>query len=87
MTIRCGSNEVINVKEAWYGRNGTDCSTDPDKSLQIIKDRCQLKTSCNIMPTNTVFGDPCHGVVKKLYLSYQCDQGKNLQRIAITKNI
>ena len=88
-SITCGSNEVIYVKEAWYGRkSGTicrhpymrdrACSTDPEKSLQIVKDLCDLKRVCTIKPTNRMFGDPCYNTYKYLSLSYGCQQGKHL---------
>ena len=97
MSITCGSNEVINVKEAWYGRKSTTicphsamgntaCSTDPDTSLQIVKNLCDVKMSCNINPGGAMFGDPCGGTYKYLSLSYQCEQEQGMHVRAIWKN-
>ena len=80
----------MNVKQAWYGRKSTtacphsamgdtDCSTDPDVTLQKVRDLCQLKMSCDLNPGGEMFGDPCGGTYKYLSLSYQCEQGKYLR--------
>ena len=38
-------------------------------SEQIVKDRCLGKSSCSIPASNDVFGDPCYGTGKRLYVT------------------
>ncbi|GLV41379.1 Calcium-independent receptor for alpha-latrotoxin [Carabus blaptoides fortunei] len=79
MKLECNKGEVLKIMSANYGRtnanlcepNGnTNCRASG--SLSIIKNKCEGQTSCTVMATNDVFGDPCHGVVKYIEAQYQC---------------
>uniref|UniRef100_A0A8C1V413 SUEL-type lectin domain-containing protein n=1 Tax=Cyprinus carpio TaxID=7962 RepID=A0A8C1V413_CYPCA len=76
---------VIHIQSANYGRtdsstcsNGrppaqlskTDCYTL--NSQTVVASRCEGKSSCSILASNSVFSDPCVGTFKYLNISYSC---------------
>ena len=44
-----------------------------ERSLDVIKAKCNNKQSCLIQASNKIFGDPCFGTFKYLELSYNCE--------------
>ncbi|XP_076813865.1 L-rhamnose-binding lectin CSL3-like [Clavelina lepadiformis] len=85
--VSCPAHYVIDVQDAFYGRLEKDrCGWNKNdhckagNSLTIIKKNCQNKNSCVLKAHNSVFGDPCHGVVKYIKLVYQCVP---IERVAI----
>ena len=53
----------------------TSCSAD--KSLKLLKKACHGKNSCDLIPTNAVFGDPCVGTYKYIEMNFYC---RNIRR-------
>lgn len=83
LDINCRRGEVISVINANYGRlnrkhcvhsamANTNCKTG--NSLDVVRNRCNLKPSCSIGSNNGVFGDPCVGTYKYTEIHYQCIQ-------------
>ncbi|CAK8695362.1 unnamed protein product [Clavelina lepadiformis] len=77
--VQCPDHYVIEVIDAFYGRQEKDrCGWNAndqcraENSLSIIKQNCQYENSCLLKAHNSVFGDPCRGVVKYIKLDYQC---------------
>merc|ERR1712142_1432214 len=79
-TLQCPDDSVIKVVNASYGRmSDTVCYPNTDEvncsaegSQEIIEDLCNNKQSCEINPSNSVFGDPCYGTQKYVEVTYQC---------------
>ncbi|XP_078492138.1 L-rhamnose-binding lectin CSL3-like [Ciona intestinalis] len=82
-SIRCRANYVISVHAAYYGRTdsstcrrrntniqSTSCSST--SSNEIIKDACQGQNGCRLDARSSIFGDPCRGTPKYIYMSYTC---------------
>ncbi|GLV41378.1 LDL receptor related protein 4 [Carabus blaptoides fortunei] len=89
MTLVCNRGKVLKIMSANYGRTNAslcepfeniNCRTPG--SLSIIKNKCEGQTSCTVMATNYVFGDPCYGVVKYIEAEYQCVPDKIHSAIA-----
>jgi len=57
---RCGHNKA------------TGCVSPT--SSDIIRRRCQGRTSCRLRASNSVFGNPCRGVVKYIEIKYECSK-------------
>ncbi|CAK8688976.1 unnamed protein product [Clavelina lepadiformis] len=77
--VRCPAHYVINVKYAFYGRlEKSRCGWNENNhckagnSRSIIKQNCQNENSCLLKAENSIFGDPCGGVVKYIKLVYDC---------------
>jgi hypothetical protein len=82
ISLSCPEGQTISkVVFAGYGkapsgscgayRASTSCNSS--KSLSVVKAACVIgKSSCRIAANNDVFGDPCVGTVKKLYVDVQC---------------
>uniref|UniRef100_A0A8C1P5D4 SUEL-type lectin domain-containing protein n=1 Tax=Cyprinus carpio TaxID=7962 RepID=A0A8C1P5D4_CYPCA len=75
----------IQINTANYGRTDkTTCSQGrPSQQLQntncfspnaldFVSKRCEGKSSCSILASNSVFSDPCFGTFKYLNISYSC---------------
>ncbi|XP_019866672.2 L-rhamnose-binding lectin CSL2 [Aethina tumida] len=76
---------LINILSANYGRTNnitcadgkatnqiTNTNCISTNSLATVKSLCDLKTSCSVTASNTVFTDPCIGTAKFLVISYEC---------------
>ena len=68
------------------GHTSTNCAAC--NSSSIVAGLCQYEVSCTINASNTVFGDPCHGVYKYLEVGYECREpgGCNIL-LANTENL
>lgn len=84
MELKCPGRRRIHVLSANYGREpgvNSGCSLNrplvkvcrEPKSTQIVQRECEGKKSCTVKAANSVFGDPCRGVVKYLRVKYRCD--------------
>lgn len=80
-TIRCSAGRKIRILYANYGR--TDRGTCPSRyirttscfassSVSKVRAACNNKNSCILKPYNSVFGDPCGGTYKYLFVRYVC---------------
>ena len=80
--IACPPGKSIKIGYANYGRTSdvpcqgarkyitTNCKSKT--SLAIAKRECQGKMNCTLKALNSVWGNPCEGVIKYLDVRYQC---------------
>ena len=85
--ITCPYGQVIKVENANYGRTSqipcqnsrkyitTNCKAS--NSLQKTKEICEGKRTCILRALNTVYGNPCPGVIKYLEFRFQCVNSPN----------
>ena len=80
-SINCGTGEKIEMTTAYYGRKSlkycgrirwynTRCVSS--KSVSMIKNTCNGKQSCRLLPSNGYYGDPCRFTVKYIEADYRC---------------
>ncbi|XP_078667374.1 L-rhamnose-binding lectin CSL3-like [Branchiostoma floridae x Branchiostoma belcheri] len=79
LSLSCSSG-MIHIMAALYGRKQTGICSGPvlttncesSTSLSTVKSKCEGHSSCSVQASNSLFGDPCHGTVKYLEVTYQC---------------
>jgi len=65
---------------AKYRNVTTDCGTNYNSSIKsTIKQLCEGKSSCTILPNKTMFPDTCKSISKYLHLSYYCTKVEELK--------
>nr|P22031.1 RecName: Full=D-galactoside-specific lectin; AltName: Full=Sea urchin egg lectin; Short=SUEL [Heliocidaris crassispina] len=84
LTISCPEGEGIVIYDAIYGRKrGEVCpglfgaftknrKCRSSNSQQVVENSCEGKSSCTVLASNSVFGDPCPGTAKYLAVTYIC---------------
>lgn len=81
--LQCDKGKVIKIYATNYGRHDqTTCSFErPVAQVQNVActspatqvaDLCNGKSSCSVVASNSVFGDPCVGTYKYLEVDYFC---------------
>ncbi|XP_066275437.1 uncharacterized protein [Branchiostoma lanceolatum] len=81
VTLSCPSGSVLHTSFANYGRvhrwfcgftsSQTYCASDNAES--VVRSACDNQQDCQVVASNSAFGDPCPGESKYLEVSYQCD--------------
>jgi len=79
-SISCSGTDIIaSIYSANYGTNsGSTCGSYSKESCQestsssIVSTACLYKSSCSVSASNSVFGDPCYGTLKSLYIQVVC---------------
>ena len=87
LNLSCDEGQLLRVSYANYGRTWQsllvdDCwspfgwwtnSCSAPSSVDVVKDKCHLKGSCQVEATNSEFGgDPCRFIRKTLFVKYLC---------------
>ncbi|CAL4079198.1 unnamed protein product, partial [Meganyctiphanes norvegica] len=83
LNIECEASHVINVIRANYGRFSiTICNTHGNtewsvncqsmRTLHVLADRCNGKSSCSSGVSSEIFEDPCPGTYKYIEVHYSC---------------
>jgi len=78
-TVTCPAGSVItSIAYASYGLPTGSCGSFTNgtchsaTSQLMVEQRCLGKTTCTVNATNEVFGDPCFGAGKRLYIQASC---------------
>jgi len=70
-TIRCSEN--INFTKKNLSRIKQDCGHEPTRR---IKELCEGKVYCSILPCNVLLGDRCKSIYKYLHIDYHCKKNE-----------
>ncbi|XP_071131592.1 uncharacterized protein [Mytilus edulis] len=99
LIIRCQSNFVISFDDANFGRERSDsqrCSEylgiesiycdNHEQTLEVLNVKCPEQQQCIIPVKKDIFGNPCTGVTKYLYVKYHCKRKVNHEETGTTEN-
>ena len=64
--------------------NKIDCDTSVASDTAIVQSLCNNRTSCDVLPHSSVFGDPCVGTYKYLRITYTCNLNNPMSYMAGT---
>ena len=81
-TINCPKDTIVrSIDFASYGTATGSCgdfyknpNCDSSNSMLVVSDACLNKATCRVSAVNSVFGEPCKGIVKRLKIQATCDR-------------
>ena len=89
LNITCPNNFVISFDDANFGRGRSDsrCSQfwgiesipcdNNEQTLKVLNNKCHEQQKCFLPVEKSIFGNPCTGVTKYLYVKYHCERKVN----------
>ena len=85
LEIKCPKNQIITIKDAWYGRNDTsncpdcaNCNTNCYRNItKKLEDIFNGKNTNSTTINNNLAGDPCGGTYKYSKITYTCTNSFN----------
>jgi hypothetical protein len=79
VTLTCPTGQTITAIDfASYGTPNGSCGSfttsgcDAATSVSTVTNTCKGLNSCTVQANNGVFGDPCYGTYKRLYVQAHC---------------
>ncbi|KAL8166954.1 hypothetical protein V2J09_008453 [Rumex salicifolius] len=78
LQLLCKKGHVISIQFASYGTPRGACQRyskghcHSPNSFDLVYQACEGRETCSVAVSNANFGDPCHGVVKKLAVEARC---------------
>lgn len=80
--LNCPGSAVIRVMSVMYGRNnnsacsanltGSTVQCQTSSALTVLSQLCNGQSSCRVIPSTSLFDDPCPGVSKYADIVYTC---------------
>ncbi|XP_048735098.2 IgGFc-binding protein-like [Ostrea edulis] len=78
--ITCPVGSRLRILSASYGRSSRNVCPGTIRTLRCsskvalakVRGHCDGRRSCELLASNTVYGDPCQGTAKYLDISYNC---------------
>ncbi|XP_044125233.1 polycystic kidney disease protein 1-like 2 [Bufo gargarizans] len=91
-TLQCGSGEVVQITDSFYGRKSPHFCTQGSTSLttsgcswnsvrEQVAGQCHGLQACQIVTDAAQFGDPCPGSGSYLSVWYSCMEGLRLDLV------
>jgi hypothetical protein len=81
--LYCSGGVIKSISFASYGTPSGSCpnlskgTCHASNSQSKVESLCLDKQTCSVSADNDVFGDPCGGVGKKLFIAYTCSNGSS----------
>ncbi|XP_013392548.1 uncharacterized protein LOC106160472 [Lingula anatina] len=72
VSLSCPTGTWIDILDAFYGVESIGCRADQRASIKAAKNLCQQRTSCTVSSSTGVFGDPCAGPAKYMWITHKC---------------
>ena len=84
LQLECSDDKTVFIVEVLYGRLNVDTCPHPaitisdwncraENALMIVRNHCIGHSLCEVQASNGMFGDPCPGTHKYLYIKYACE--------------
>ncbi|KAM4017468.1 polycystin-1-like protein 2 [Anomaloglossus baeobatrachus] len=92
-TLQCGSGEVVQITDSFFGRKSPHFCTRGSESLttsgcnwnsvkEQVAGQCHGLQACQVTADATQFGDPCPGSGSYLSVLYSCMEGLKLDLVS-----
>lgn len=85
VSLDCGRGSGV-IEDVVFASFGTptgycgvyrsDASCDANTTLEIVRGACVGQSSCSILASDKVFGDPCYGTFKRLFVEATCSDSR-----------
>eukprot|EP00079_Xenopus_tropicalis_P034906 XP_017948677.1 PREDICTED: polycystic kidney disease protein 1-like 2 [Xenopus tropicalis] len=89
-TLQCGSGEVVQISDSYYGRRSPHFCTQEEHSQitsgcswtnvkDLVAAQCQGLQACQITTDSSLFGTPCPTSGSYLSIDYNCIEGLQIE--------